>query len=342
MNPIWVDEEGALTGQGPELTIDPGVGPDRFRHALESLRASGREIGFASFTFDEDEPESVLVIPQSTTLRPSVDVALGHGSGATIVDDGTKRWRTGFRLAMEAIANDSLAKVVLARQVVVALPEGLRQDQIVARLTDENPDCYLFAVEGLVGASPELLVSLKGGRIRTLALAGTATDPDELESVKISEEHRHAAQSVTSILSQHLARIDLTEQVIVHHGAMAHVGTRIEGPAIPGTTVAEILADLHPTAAVAGTPTKAAMDLIREIEPRSRGRYAGPVGWMNTAGDGVFAIALRCGQIEGSRITLFAGGGLVAGSEEDPELAETELKLAPMLAALSRSSSARS
>lgn len=337
MNPIWVDEEGALTGQGPGVTLDPGVGPDRFRHALEALRGSGREIGFASFTFDEDEQGSVLVIPQSTILQPRVDVALGNGSGATIIDDGIERWRRGFGLAMEAIANDSVAKVVLARQVVVALPEGLQPDQIVSSLTDENPDCYLFAVEGLVGASPELLVSLKGGRIRTLALAGTATDPEELESVKISEEHRHVAQSVTSILSQHLARIDLTEQVIVHHGAMAHVGTRIEGPAIPGTTVAEILADLHPTAAVAGTPTKAAMDLIREIEPRSRGRYAGPVGWLNTAGDGVFAIALRCGQIEGSQITLFAGGGLVAGSEEDPELAETELKLAPMLAALNRS-----
>lgn len=337
MNPIWVDEEGALTGQGPRVTFDPGVGPDRFRHALEALRGSGREIGFASFTFDEDEEGSVLVIPESTTVRPRVDVAVGNGSAAAIVDDGTERWRRGFGLAMEAIANDSLAKVVLARQVVVALPEGLQPAQIVANLTDENPDCYLFAVEGLVGASPELLVSLKGGWIRTLALAGTATDPDELESVKISEEHRHVAQSVTTILSQHLARIDLTEQVIVHHGAMAHVGTRIEGPAIPGTSVVEILADLHPTAAVAGTPTKAALDLIREIEPRSRGRYAGPVGWMNTSGDGVFAIALRCGQIEGSRITLFAGGGLVAGSEEDPELAETELKLAPMLAALNRS-----
>jgi menaquinone-specific isochorismate synthase len=117
---------------------------------------------------------------------------------------------------------------------------------------------------------------------------------------------------------------------------MSHVGTRIEGPAVPGTTVAEILADLHPTAAVAGTPTKTAMDLIREMEPRSRGRYAGPVGWMSAEGDGVFAIALRCGQVEGHHMTLFAGGGLVDGSEEDPELAETELKLAPMLAALGR------
>lgn len=334
MSPIWVDEEGVLTGRGPVTTVDPGVGPDRFRHALETLRDSGRDIGFASFTFDEDETGSVLVIPETTSLRDGFEVDPYTGPGVEIVDDGIDRWRGGFSLAMEAIANDGVSKVVLARQVVVDLPEGLTPDRIVARLVGHNPNCYLFSVQGLVGASPELLVSLKGGWIRTLALAGTATDPDELESVKISEEHRHVSQSVTGILSQHLARVDLTEQVIVRHGAMAHVGTRIEGPALPGTTVADVLADLHPTAAVAGTPTKAAMDLIREMEPRSRGRYAGPVGWLDAAGEGVFAIALRCGQIEGSRMTLFAGGGLVSGSEEDPELAETELKLAPMLAAL--------
>lgn len=128
--------------------------------------------------------------------------------------------------------------------------------------------------------------------------------------------------------------VDLTEQVIVPHGNMSHVGTRIAGPAVPGTTVADILADLHPTAAVAGSPTSAALDLIREVEPESRGRYAGPVGWMDSDGDGVFAIALRCGQVDGRRITLYSGGGLVAGSEEEAELHETELKLAPMLQAL--------
>lgn len=338
MNPIWVDEEGVLEGHGPHITLDPGLGRDRFSHALSALRDSGRPLGFASFTFDEAETGSVLVIPHSTTLQATVTVP-DTPPGVAMIDDGIATWRSGFRTAMNAIGTENLAKVVLARQVVVGLPEDLDPAHIVARLTIDNRQCYLFGVEGLVGASPELLVSLKEGRVRTLALAGTATDPDELESVKISEEHRHAADSVSSVLSQHLAEIDMTEQVIVRHGAMSHVGTRIEGPAVPGTTVAEILADLHPTAAVAGTPNKAAMDLIREMEPRSRGRYTGPVGWMSAKGEGVFAIALRCGQIEGNRMTLFAGGGLVEGSEEDPELAETELKLAPMLAALGHWSS---
>jgi menaquinone-specific isochorismate synthase len=338
MSQVWVDEHGALVGHGVAEMADPGVGPDRFRHALELVRSSGQARAFASFTFDETERGSVVVIPERTT-NGGLGVEPGAPPGARVVDDGIVEWREGFRLAMEAIESESLAKVVLARQVVVELPGEIAPLQIVARLRSGNPDCYLFAVDGLVGASPELLVGLRDGRLRTLALAGTATDPDELESVKISEEHRHVADSVTAVLSQHLAAIDLTEQVIVHHGAMSHVGTRIEGPAIPGTNVAEILADLHPTAAVAGTPTKAAMDLIREIEPKPRGRYAGPVGWLGADGDGVFAIALRCGQIEGSRLTLFAGGGLVEGSEEDAELAETKLKLAPMLEALGQPSS---
>jgi len=338
MNPMWVDEYGVLVGHEPHVMMDPGVGPDRFRHALEAVRASGRATGFASFTFDETESGSVVVIPERTVLGTGLDTP-DPLPGLRLIDDGEGSWRLGFRTAMRAIGNDNVAKVVLARHVVVELLGDPDPARIVARLVGDNPDCYLFCVDGLIGASPELLVSLRNGRVRTLALAGTATDPDELESVKISEEHRHVADSVTGILSQHLADIDLTEQVIVNHGAMSHVGTRIEGPAVAGTTVTEILADLHPTAAVAGTPTKAAIDLIREIEPRSRGRYAGPVGWLGSDGDGVFAIALRCGQIDGRRMTLFAGGGLVAGSEEDPELAETELKLAPMLDALGQLSS---
>jgi menaquinone-specific isochorismate synthase len=338
MTPIWVDEDGALVGHGPYVTLDPGLGPDRFRSALEAIRESGKPMGFASFTFDEAETGSVVVIPDHTTLdrRPMTPAPPPRVS---VVDDGIAEWRAGFRMAMEAIGTENLAKVVLARQVVVDLPDRLDTAALMARLSEENPGCYLFSVEGLIGASPELLVRLRDGRVSTLALAGTATDPEGLETVKISEEHRHVSRSVSSVLSQHLTDLDLTEQVIVHHGAMAHVGTRIEGPVNPGTTVADILTDLHPTAAVAGTPSKIAMDLIREMEPRSRGRYAGPVGWMTSKGEGVFAIALRCGQIDGSRMTLFAGGGLVEGSEEDTELAETELKLAPMLAALCQPSS---
>lgn len=333
MRPIWVDHHGAIQGEGSIRDLDPGHGPDRYQSALQALRSSGRQLAFASFTFDIDEIGSIVEIPERTRVASSLPDRPGPGPGV-VVDDGIAEWRVGFEKAMLEIETARVEKVVLARQVVLEMSTALDVTAIAHRLARSNPECFVFSVGGLVGASPELLVSLRHGRVSALALAGTATDPQELETVKIFEEHRHVAKSVTDALSRHIAAVDVAEQVIVPHGAMSHVGTRIAGPAMTGTTIADILADIHPTAAVAGSPMPAAMDLIREIEPESRGRYAGPVGWMDRDGDGVFAIALRCGLIAGSRIRLYSGGGLVEGSEEEAELYETELKLVPMLSAL--------
>lgn len=333
MNPYWVDDQGVLEGLGSSQTTDPGSGPDRYQAALDELCRSGRSRAFVSFTFDTDSDGSVMEIPE--TVRRVSEIESGPAPGPVrLIDDGVDEWHVGFEKAMLEIETGRVEKVVLARQVLLEADADLDPTTIVARLATTNPGCFVYSVGGLVGASPELLVSLRKGWVSTLALAGTATDPGELESVKISEEHRHVAASVTSALQRHVSGVDLTEKVIVPHGAMSHVGTRIAGPARPGTTVADILSDLHPTAAVAGSPTLAALDLIREVEPTDRGRYAGPVGWMSSDGDGVFAIALRCGQIEGRQVRLYSGGGLVAGSEEEPELGETDLKLVPMLAAL--------
>lgn len=332
MNPVWVDTENAIAGVGGVESHDPGSGASRYGAALEQLRRSGRKVGFASFTFDRDERGSVLEIPEGIgTFVPTSGVLPGD---LTLVDDGVEEWRVGFAKAMLEIETGRVGKVVLARQVTLDTEKPAEEHVVVSRLVAGNPGCHVFSIGGLLGASPELLVRLRNGRVSTLALAGTATDPDELDTEKISEEHRHVSNSVTAALGKHMSDVDVTEQVIVPHGAMSHVGTRIAGPAHPGTTIADVLADLHPTAAVAGSPTPAAIDLIREIEPLSRRRYAGPIGWMETGGDGVFAIALRCGTIDGRRVTLYSGGGLVSGSEERAELYETELKLVPMLEAL--------
>lgn len=334
MSSFWVDDVGALQGLGSTSISDPGTGRDRYQTALDAIRRSGRDRGFASFTFDVDETGSLVDIPEMASRIEGIAPSARTVGPTRIVDDGVAEWRVGFEKAMLEIETGRVDKVVLARQVLIEFERQPDIADIVARLSGANPGCYVFSVGDLVGASPELLVSLRRGRIRTLALAGTATDPGDLDSMKISEEHRHVSSSVTTALENHIAEIDVTEQVIVPQGAMSHVGTRIAGPARAGTTVADILADLHPTAAVAGSPREAALDLIREVEPGSRGRYAGPIGWMDSDGDGVFSIALRCGQIGPGRIRLYSGGGLVAGSEEEAELHETELKLAPMLQAL--------
>lgn len=338
MKPIWVDDQGALVGEGPSTIFDPGPGPDRYRASLDLLRSSGRQTGFASFTFDSEETGSVLVIPERVGVTDPPRSSGGVAAGV-VVDDGIANWREGFHRAMTSMREGSIEKVVLARQMTIEAPGEVDPYPIVASLAGAGRTDYVFGIEGLVGASPELLVSLRGDRVSSLALAGTASDPGELAGPKIVEEHRHAAESVHRSLAAGLSDVEEVSGVVVTHGAVSHLGTRLIGRAQPGTSVTDLLAALHPTAAVAGTPTNAAMGLIRQIEPRSRGRYAGPVGWFDTRGQGVFAIALRCGLITGSRITLYGGGGLVAGSEEEPELMETELKMKTMLLALGQSPS---
>ena len=183
-------------------------------------------------------------------------------------------------------------------------------------------------------ASPELLVSLSDGHVVSLALAGTAVDADDLRSAKIEREHRYTASSVESALASHVSNLEKKSKRVVSFGDIKHLASRFEGAVLPGTSVLSVLASLHPTAAVAGTPTDPAVSLIRSIEPQGRGRYAGPVGWFNTDGEGEFAIALRCGLITGGMATLYAGGGIVVGSDPVSEFDETELKLRPMLRAL--------
>jgi menaquinone-specific isochorismate synthase len=150
----------------------------------------------------------------------------------------------------------------------------------------------------------------------------------------MDREHSLSQLSVEQGLSPHVERLDIRDRTVLEFGKIKHLATKFDGAALRGTTVLDILGTLHPTAAVAGTPKDTAIKTIMDLEPRSRGRYAGPVGWFDVAGEGEFAIALRCGMIRDRTATLYAGGGIVFGSDADSELLETELKLAPMLSAL--------
>ncbi len=316
--------------------FDPGTGPDRYEKALVSLRESGMPVGFASFTFDADLEGSVLLVPEAVnevdteSLTPST-ASLPDGA---IVADGSEQWIEGMRRAIGQLEAGHLEKVVLSRQVTAAFDEEIPALEVVRRLHLDQPTCYTFAVAGLVGASPELLVSFERGRVRSLALAGTAVDAEDLRSSKIEREHHYTASSVESALNDHVTDLEVMGRGVVSFGEIKHLASRFEGRALPGTSVLTILASLHPTAAVAGSPLEPALDLIRDLEPMGRGRYAGPVGWFNTDGEGEFAIALRCGLIEGESVTMYAGGGIIVGSDPESEFEETELKLRPMLRAL--------
>jgi menaquinone-specific isochorismate synthase len=224
-------------------------------------------------------------------------------------------------------------KVVLARQMAVVMPVSPDMDDLVARLRAENPTTYVFAIGGLVGASPELLVSVGEGLVRSVTLAGTTTSSDGLDDPRIILEHDLAAESVAAGLDPHIRSLT-TSRSVIEVGRMKHIATTFEGVMRPGRAALDVLSTLHPTAAVAGTPTQKALELIRQNEPQPRGRYAGPVGWFDDKGNGEFAIALRCGKFEDDRATLYAGGGLVSGSELETEWSETEAKLQPMLSVL--------
>ena len=332
MNPVWIDDEGPLAGSPPHVAVSPGAGAGRYRAALDSLRSSGSEVAFASFTFDAQDGSSVVIIPSSVTESAPDPVTPGEVSGH-IIDDGVDSWRRGFRMAMDAIAAGQVEKVVLARQVRVEVPGREAGPWVLSHLAVNRRADHVFAIAGLIGASPELLVRRAGSEVTSVVLAGTASDADGLKGPKIEEEHRLAAESARRGLETVIEIRDIDEMTVTH-GQLTHRGTRIRGVTRHGEPVTDLLAALHPTAAVAGTPTSRAIDLIRRIEPRPRARYAGPVGWFDSDGNGAFAVALRCGQLDAGGMTLYAGGGLVGGSVEALELAETELKLRTMLEAL--------
>ena len=263
----------------------------------------------------------------------------------------------GVADAVARIRAGELRKVVLARTVEVAAGRRLDPAQLLRRLRAVDPDCYAFAVDTgarapsrdrvLVGASPELLVSRFGREVRSTPLAGSAPrfgDPDRdresgeglLASPKEREEHALVVEAVEVSLDPFCDELDRDpEPILLPTANVWHLSTRFRGtlkePAADALTLA---AALHPTPAVCGVPRDAARALIRELEPFERDGYGGPVGWVDANGDGEWAIALRCAELRGDVARLFAGAGIVADSEPERELDETERKFRAFLDSL--------
>lgn len=319
-----------MTASASSTRFDPGTGPGRYARALEALRKSGKSTAIASFTFDADEPGSIVDIPDRIDRSDGDEASDRSQPGGHLIDDGAREWRSSLAGALEAVDADIVEKIVVTRQVDVAFEAAPSQADVFYRLLDLQPDCYIFSVGGLVGASPELLVSLRDGAVSSLVLAGTAINAEGLRSDKMEREHEFSRASVLEGISPHVKNLTVEETGVRGFGTIKHLASSFEGAAEPGITVLDLVAALHPTAAVAGTPADTALKIIKDLEGRSRGRFGGPVGWFDAEGQGEFAIALRCGQFDGSRATLYAGGGIVDGSDIETEFAETELKLRPM------------
>lgn len=320
-------------------------------------------VAFGSFTFDPRAGSSVLVIPRVVLGRRHGRAWLTTiGERDTITEmrpvsaptdvqwsDGAlppPAWMQAVEEAVRSVRAGRLDKVVLSRDVHARAAQPLDSRALLARLARRFPDCYAFSCAGLVGATPELLIRRDGERIESLVLAGSAPrGNDEAEDEKLGaellasakdvEEHEFAVASVRAVLAPRCTELTVDpDPSLLVLANVQHLATSVVGRLDHDASALDVAAALHPTAAVCGTPTDAAMTLIRELEGMDRGRYSGPVGWLDARGNGEWGIALRCAEVDGTRARLFAGNGIVAGSDPERELAETQAKLRAMQEAL--------
>lgn len=324
---------------------------------------------FTSFSFDDAE-DSILIIPRVVVGQ------LNGKSWITWIGDGPQPklereedqlrplniswsgsngdiWRERVALAIGKIKNAKLDKVVLARFLTGKSEERIDVRRLLRLLAKEYPSTWVYSNSGLVGATPELLVRLSKSLITSRVLAGTIrkTGDDERDlalagslarSSKDLEEHEYAVQSVADALSPLCRSTNVPETpFVLHLSNVMHLATDVTAVLSDSANPVDIFdlaSKLHPSAAVCGTPKDLAKRAIDEIEGISRGRYAGPVGWIDSKGDGELALALRCGQItsDGKSIRIYAGCGIVAGSDPEREYAESQAKLLPMRSALEK------
>ena len=334
-------------------------------------------VAFGSFAFSDTSPAGgVLIVPSVVVGRragsawvttitagavtaPTPDLLTVQDDppppGEVRLHDGAldaRGWRAAVSAAVTQIRAGRVDKVVLARDVVARTADPLDTRWVLRRLSADYPSCWTFSVDGLVGATPELLVRSQKGLVTSRVLAGTIqrTGDDDADlaraailahSSKDLEEHEYAVASLSRALEPFCSTTNVPETpFVLHLPNVLHLATDVNGVLAehsPHPTSLALAEALHPTAAVAGTPTQAAVALIEELEQMDRGRYAGPVGWLGADGDGEWGIGLRSAELDPGdphRLRLFAGCGIVAASSPAAELAESEAKLEPMKHAL--------
>ncbi len=322
---------------------------------------------FSSFSFDPAE-ESILVIPQvvigqrngkswitwiGASGQPALQNISIEKSPLNLSWSGSNGdvWQERVARAVEKIKENQLEKVVLARFASATSDSPIKTRNLLKELAHEYPSTWVYSNTGLIGATPELLVRLSKSLVTSRILAGTIrkTGDDERDlalagslarSSKDLEEHEYAVRSVADALAPLCSSTNVPESpFVLHLSNVMHLATDVTGVLSDNSSPADIfdlVSRLHPSAAVCGTPTEIAKRAIDEIEGISRGRYAGPIGWIDANGDGELGIALRCGQIsnDGKSIRIYAGCGIVAGSDPEREYAESHAKLLPMRTAL--------
>jgi menaquinone-specific isochorismate synthase len=380
----WVQHGEGIVGWGEAARFEPS-GPDRFEQAADWWRDFSASVqvhdevdmpgsglvAFVSMAFADDPGHSVLVVPEVVVGRRNgvtwvTEIGTGLGSRPAGGIHPVRPVRTpsevsyasgqlpvtGYRdavaRAVRRLRHGDLDKVVLAHDLLAVVPpeDGpVDPRYLLHGLADRYPNCWTFAVDGLVGATPELLLRRTGDTVSARVLAGTVWPRDGMDadalaasllaSAKNQGEHRYAVESLAATLEPFCASLSVpADPVVLRLRNVLHLATDVHGTLSEEVSLLTLTGATHPTAAVGGTPREAAVALITELEGMDRGRYAGPVGWIDSNGDGEFGIALRCAQVDGHTVRLFAGCGIVADSDPDSEVVEAAAKFVPMRDAL--------
>ena len=290
-----------------------------------------------------DDAAVELVVPQ----RPSPRAQTFIVAPLTDID----RYLAAVVTARDAVRDGHLTKAVIAREITVTSPEQIDVHAVLLRLKATFGSSYRYSVDGFIGASPELLVSVVGNTVQSRPLAGTTPrtgDPETdqraaaelLASEKNQIEHRVVIDMIHDTLLPWCSYLDWEpEPSVLSVANVQHLATMLEGQlSDPRPNVLELVRALSPTPALGGFPKPEALALIAQAEGFVRGNYGGAVGWVNAVGDGTWAVAIRCAELSPDRRSarLVAGGGIVAESEPLSELAETQAKLQAMLSAIIR------
>jgi isochorismate synthase len=350
---IEVDDEVRLPGCGPvafgSLPFMPGAPSELVVPAVVAGRADDGTRWITTITPAE--------LAADTEAMASLTAASSDGGGplasarrfTVTAQREPEDWCALVERATKAMAGGTLHKVVLARQIDIAADRPIDRLAVLERLRSAYPGCHIVSVAGLVAASPELLVSVAGDIVRSHPMAGTAPrggDPTTdqrlaaslLASTKDRQEHQITIDMVHDTLLPWCSYLDYeAEPSVVAVANVQHLATLVEGRlSQPAPSVLELVAALHPTPAVAGWPRDEAVDWIAENEGFDRRRYAGTAGWVDAAGNGTWAVSIRCAEIDGPAARVWAGNGIVADSDPSTELAETRSKLQALLSAIVR------
>ena len=339
----------ARPGEATPASSPAGDAPSPVLFASFAFRSPARSVAFVPALTLIDEAGARWAITAGIGQAPdplvAVDAALAEARPASRVPESLTfgqgsmsrtQWRDSVRSMAARLREGAADKAVMARDMTIRCPHGFDERFLLERLSDLYPSTWRFCVDSLVGASPEMLIAAACGTASSRVLAGTCK-PGEgqalASSAKDLREHELASESVSSILERLCLDVRTQGPFLLALPNVVHLATDIHAR-LGAAHLLDLVAALHPTAAVCGTPRDAAMRLIEELEDTERGRYSGPVGWVDTAGNGEFAIALRCGLASGTRLRLFAGAGIMPDSDPDLELTETEAKMRPLLDAL--------